>query len=140
MRISTNEKAIQSIVSKNSEFYARKRSRRLRKKLHVGEFMELGVAVKAITHPISDDDFDDMYDDICDRIIEHGMSEDEPQWNLGFASAGRNKDGSYTMLVIVEYDHRTTDVSVVLDLLTYHLGDTKIVDSIEHIDLWNVFD
>lgn len=135
-----NPKALSEVISKNPVYYNRKRSRRLRKKLRVGEFIELGVVVKALFHPMDDDLFDDLYDEVIDKFIEHEMSRSEPRMALGFATAGRKVDSSeYTISIYIEYDHEKTDVLEIIDLSTYYLGESKMITKIDHIDLWNCF-
>lgn len=141
MNITTkNPLALSEVIAKNPVYYNRRRSRRLRKKLRVGEFIELGVYVKALFHPMDDDLFDDMYDKLIDKFIDHEMSENDPRMTLGFATAGRNINSrEYTVSIYIEYDHEKTDVVDIIDLATQYLCESKLITNVEHIDLWNYF-
>lgn len=71
------------------------RKRRLRKKLHVGEFKELATMVKGIGFDrLYDLDDEEAYDNLFDTLSVNNV-------NLEWLSVSKNDDGTYSGVAII---------------------------------------
>jgi len=125
------------VESKNTEYYGKKRSKRLRKKLRVGEYLELGLEVRAITHETTDSLFDGFYDNMVDQIIDECEDMGCHVGFFGASSVGKHSSPcKYDLCVVVEYDHNKVDTGDLIDMITHHFGFTERITEIDVIDVW----
>lgn len=122
-------------------FYDRKRTKRLRKKLKVDEFTDLGYAIKFSGDFESNDIFDEWYDAVSDALVIGTTTVDVEEvsgeyyqhpssLSFGFmgASVGKEEPPHASGIIVIEYSPRVTTLDYVSNttylLISQHL--TKV--------------